>query len=203
MTTFTTFWWSTSGVLTLWALLTLGVCVLVRSGKVIWPLTAARQNVLLGLSLVLLSVSASAYCANQLSRYKVDHKAEKAQSQAELDRLNDQTQQKRCARLATQDLTCEPAKPSYDLAANDEPVFEILGNTVEVIGVLLGLLGGALGVNILTDGLLKKDPPRYSPVRARDIRVTRTLGLKGWRLEHVTVRSYPASSDEKAEPPIA
>ncbi|WP_458375257.1 hypothetical protein [Pseudomonas pergaminensis] len=187
--------------LVLWAGVTLWICSRVRSGKVIGGGTAAKQNIWLGLLLVLVSVCASTYSWSQVNEFKTYMLAETEALQDDIDRRNADTHQKNCDKQPEK--PCAPAKPTPRLSVYSEPLNQSLDKVVEIIGVVLGLLGGALGVNLITDGLLKKEPSRYSPVTRRGTQVTRTLGFKGWKLEQVTAWSCPPSSDEKNTSPPA
>lgn len=189
--------------LLLWVALAVLICAWIRSGRQIGNWTAARQNMVLGLLLVLASVSTSTYSWNQVDQFKTYQSAETDALQDDIDRRNADTYKKNCDRRSDKTQPCPPAKPGVKISVYSEPLNHSLDKVVEVIGLVLGLLGGALGVNLITDGLLKKDPPKYSLVRRNESRVTRTFGLKGWKHEELTVEYHLPSSAESVKPPTS
>ena len=193
----------TLGALLLWVVVAVLICAWIRSGRLIGNWTAARQNMVLGLLLVLASVSTSTYSWNQVDQFKTYQSAETEALQDDIDRRNADTYKKNCDRRSDKTQPCPPAKPGVKLSVYSEPLHHSLDKVVEIIGLVLGLLGGALGVNLITDGLLKKDPPKYSLVRRNESRVTRTFGLKGWKHEELTVEYHLPSSAESAKPPTS
>lgn len=189
--------------LLLWVALAVLICAWIRSGRQIGNWTAARQNMVLGLLLVLASVSTSTYSWSQVDQFKTYQSAETDALQDDIDRRNADTYKKNCDRRSDKTQPCPPAKPGVKISVYSEPLNHSLDKVVEVIGLVLGLLGGALGVNLITDGLLKKDPPKYSLVRRNESRVTRTFGLKGWKHEELTVEYRLPSSAESVKPPAS
>ncbi|MGY2135118.1 hypothetical protein ACW9I8_00700 [Pseudomonas reactans] len=192
--TFVEFWWSTAVALAVWAVLTACICKRVRSGNVWKGSTAARQNILLGLLLVLLSAVPPAFLLDKLDDFKATQDAESRDAQTESDQTNADTDSKRCKRALSEGKQCDEPKPGPDISSFSKPLYRTLDKFVDVIGLVLGLLGGALGVNILSDGLLRKDAPPMRLVR-REIKTTRTFGFSNWQIKQVTTRTCIRSSE--------
>ncbi|WAT25703.1 hypothetical protein [Pseudomonas sp. GXZC] len=192
--TFVEFWWSTAVALAVWAVLTASICIRVRSGKVWRRSTAARQNIILGLLLVLLSAVPPAFLLDKLDDFKATQDAESLDAQTKSDKTNADTERKRCGRALSEGKQCDEPKPGSDISSFSKPLYRTLDKFVDVIGLVLGLLGGALGVNILSDGLLRKD---VSPMRLvrREVKTTRTIGFSNWQIKQVTTKTCTRSSE--------
>ena len=192
--TFVEFWWSSVVAVVVWAVLTACICKRVRSGNVWKGSTAARQNILLGLLLVLLSAVPPTFLWDKLDDFKAYQDEQSRHTQAEIDKINADTYRKRCAQTRLEGKQCDELKPGPDISSFSKPLYRTLDKFVDVIGLVLGLLGGALGVNILSDGLLRKDAPPMRLVR-REIKTTRTFGFSNWQIKKVTTRTCIRSSE--------
>lgn len=192
--TFVEFWWTTVVAVVVWAVLTACICQRVRSGNVWKGSTAARQNILLGLLLVLLSAVPPAFLWDKLDDFKAYQDEQSRHTQAEIDKTNADTHRKQCGQALSEGKQCDALVPGPDISSFSQPLYRSLDKLIDVIGLVLGLLGGALGVNILSDGLLRKDAAPVRLVR-REVKTTRTIGFSNWQIKKITTRTCTRSSE--------
>lgn len=193
-TTFEDFWWFALITVGLWAVLTFALCVCARRT------TSAHKSMLIGVTMVLLAAIPPAAILSKLNQYKSDMAAEISVEQAKIDDQNKDAQRKKCLRAISLGKACDAPKGTVNLAEFSVQLELLLDQLVSVIGLVLGLLGGALGVNVLSDGLLRKDPPpRTATPTRRELHVKRTLGFKGGTLVQVTERTYRSPADPSSD----
>lgn len=191
-TTFEEFWWFTVVAVGLWGVVTFALCVCARRT------TSAQKSMVIGVTMVLLAAIPPAAILSKLNQYKSDMAAEIGEEQAKLDDLSVDTQRKKCLHAISLGKACDAPKGTVNLAEFSVQLELLLDQLVSVVGLVLGLLGGALGVNVLSDGLLRKDPPPRTPTR-RELHVKRTLGFKGGTLVQVTERTYRSPIDPSSD----
>lgn len=170
-------------------LLAIIICWMVRTDWLAGFHTPASRNIVLGVLLVVTSLVPIGVASTTFLEFK---KQEEFQAQ-----IHQETTEKALAKSVKPGSGQNPPVVSgtsiYDaLKENRQETYTIMEKFIDLVGLLLGFLGGALGVNILTDGLLRRDKLAVAivPMPPRDLHVRRTVFFKGWKLHYETVREH-------------
>lgn len=157
----------------------------IHSERKFGALNIARKHVLCGVFMVVFSVAPGTYVWYAFIDFKHNQQLEAANTLAES--------------LKNWSSACEKAKQTNacpeppDIPKMLEPVFDTMTQSMSFLAGLMGLLGGALGVNLITDGLLRREKPvpRSGQFSGTRIRKTITLEVNGKVLQHETIVDYP------------
>lgn len=190
------FWWATLLALSGWGAIAFLIGWRVRSGKVFKGITAAKQNIYLGLILVVVSMVPPGVSWFKYMDFKEQRQAESQETAQMNQRLQADTDEKKCAALKAQNQECAPKKDQQRQEDDGETLYTIMAKIVDMIGVFVGFLGGALGVNILSEGLFRRDKTLPEPLEPSPMYVKRTITYEGGKIHHETIMEYRPSKPE-------
>ncbi|MEG8232603.1 hypothetical protein [Pseudomonas orientalis] len=180
------FWLQYFAAFLVWVAVTGIIYRIIRSEKNFGALNIARKHMIYGAFMVVFSVAPGTYIWYAFIDFKHDQQLKAADTVA--------------ASLVSWSRACEKTKQTNvpcaeppDIQSMLEPVFDTITQSMSFLAGLMGLLGGALGVNLITDGLLRREKPipcsgQFSGTR---IRKTITLEVNGKVLQHETIVDYP------------
>ncbi|WP_207106129.1 hypothetical protein ACLIN3_14280 [Pseudomonas orientalis] len=180
------FWLKYFAAFLVWVAVTGIIYRIIRSEKNFGALNIARKHMIYGALMVVFSVVPGTYVWYAFIDFKHGQQLEAADKVA--------------ATLVSWSRACEKTKqPSASCAEPPdfqgmlEPVFDTMTQSMSFLAGLMGLLGGALGVNIITDGLLRRERPVQcsNQISGTRIRKTITLEVNGKVLQHETIVDYP------------
>jgi len=179
------FWLKYLAAFVVWAIVTGLIYWGINSEKKFGALNIARKHVLCGVFMVVFSVAPGTYVWYAFIDFKHNQQLKAANTLAES--------------LKSWSSACEKAKQTNacpeppDIPKMLEPVFDTMTQSMSFLAGLMGLLGGALGVNLITDGLLRREKPvpRSGQFSGTRIRKTITLEVNGKVLQHETIVDYP------------
>ena len=177
------FWLKYLAAFLVWGIVTGLIYWGIRSEKNFGALNIARKHMLCGVFMVVFSVAPGTYVWYAFIDFKHHQQLEAANTVAEsLESWSRACQQ-----------TNVPCPEPPDIPSMLEPIFDTMTQSMSFLAGLMGLLGGALGVNLITDGLLRREKPVpcASPFSGTRIRKTITLEVNGKVLQHETIVDYP------------
>lgn len=182
------FWLKYFAAFVAWVVVTATLYRIVRSQKRFGALNIARKHMIYGALMVVFSVTPGTYVWYAFIDFKHSQQAEAADTVAQSLAAWSST----CAKNKQRNAPCAEPPDAQQIQGMLEPVFDTITQLMSFLAGLMGLLGGALGVNLISDGLLRREGPAQCPSQTRGTRIRKTITLEvnGEVLQHETIVDY-------------
>ncbi len=187
------FWTYCGTGLLAWVVFTGLIYRAIRSDKTFTIQTVARKHVLLGLMLVVISIVPGAASWYAFNSYKNQQQMIAGTIAENL--MNSWRTQCQADTVRNRDCSTPPDEEAL-IRDISEPTVDILAQVISLLTGLISLLGGALGINILTDGLLRRDKASTSGHLHNKMSITKTttIEIDGKVFTQSTVLVFPSKS---------